>query len=195
MSLASRAGDLFYTFRFVKMLTTPFDETDAFKLGLIDKDGKRIKSKKIESSEEKDAYSTFMRLVFNVKRMLEKLPGGKSRLASYAAALFLLKEKYDLSPVSVDKILRQSGVDQKDFINEETAWYLLDGEQLAPGVYRLREDKLDIIQCQDIANKNDTIRVKEDCYPVEVFLGFKMYVVEHINTGQPLYVTLGEIYR
>jgi hypothetical protein len=116
MSLASRAGDLFYTFRFVKMLTTPFDETDAFKLGIIDKDGKRVRSKKIESSEEKDAYSTFMRLVFNVKRMLEKLPGGKSRLASYAAALFLLKEKYDLSPVSVDKILRQSGVDQKDLI-------------------------------------------------------------------------------
>ena len=131
MSLASRAGDLFYTFRFVKMLTTPFDETDAFKLGIIDKDGKRIRNKKIESSEEKDAYSTFMRLVFNVKRMLEKLPGGKSRLASYAAALFLLKEKYDLSPVSVDKILRQSGVDQKDLIKEQTAWYLLDGEQLA----------------------------------------------------------------
>ena len=114
------------------MLTTPFDETDAFKLGIIDKDGKRIRNKKIESSEEKDAYSTFMRLVFNVKRMLEKLPGGKSRLASYAAALFLLKEKYDLSPVSVDKILRQSGVDQKDLIKEQTAWYLLDGEQLAP---------------------------------------------------------------
>ena len=137
-------------------------------------------------------YETGVQRKTNAREVVGR---GKSRLASYAAALFLLKEKYDLSPVSVDKILRQSGVDQKDLIKEQTAWYLLDGEQLALGVYRLREDKLDIIQCQDIANKNDTIRVKEDCFPVEVFLGFKMYVVEHINTGQPLYVTLGEIYR
>ena len=31
MSLASRAGDVYYSFRFIKLLTTPFEETDASK--------------------------------------------------------------------------------------------------------------------------------------------------------------------
>ena len=85
------ALDLFFTFQFLKRLTTPFDKTDAFKQGVIDKDGKLLKSPK--SAEEKAAYSSFDRLVFNLKRLLGKLPGGKSRLASYAAALLLLREE------------------------------------------------------------------------------------------------------
>ena len=38
-----RAVDLFVTYRFIKLLTTPFEKTDAFKLGIIDKDGNRIR--------------------------------------------------------------------------------------------------------------------------------------------------------
>ena len=34
-----RAIDLFVTYRFIKLLVTPFEKTDAFKLGIIDKDG------------------------------------------------------------------------------------------------------------------------------------------------------------
>ena len=43
MSLASRAGDIYYSFRFVKLLTTPWNETDAYDLGIIDENGKRVK--------------------------------------------------------------------------------------------------------------------------------------------------------
>ena len=97
MSLLSRAGDLVYTFRFIKLLTTKFENTDAFKYGIIDANGKRIKTKKVESSEEKSAYTSFHKLVFNVKKVMSAAPGGGSKLASYAAALFLLKEKHNLS--------------------------------------------------------------------------------------------------
>ena len=38
-----RAIDLFVTYRFIKLLVTPFEKTDAFKLGIIDKEGNRIK--------------------------------------------------------------------------------------------------------------------------------------------------------
>ena len=31
-----RAVDLFVTYRFIKLLTTPFKKTDAYKLGIID---------------------------------------------------------------------------------------------------------------------------------------------------------------
>jgi len=88
--MAGKIVDLVLVYQFLKRLVTPFDKTDAFKLGLIDKDGKKLKS--AETSEEKAAMGYFDRLVFNLKRLLGKIPGGKSRIASYAAALLLIRE-------------------------------------------------------------------------------------------------------
>lgn len=195
MSLASRAGDLYYTFRFVKLLTTPWEETDAYKLGIIDADGKRIKSKSINTSEEKDAYTTFHRLVFNVKRLINKLPGGSSRIASYASAFFLLREHFGLSDASVEKIITKIDLDVNDFIAEKTEWYLLDNKQLAQGVYRVREEKLLAKSCDDMVSANDRIRISADCFPVGEIMGMDIYEAIHLNTNQPVYITLGEIYK
>ena len=91
--MASPAIDAFITFRFLKLLVTPFNKTEAFRLGIIDQRGKVLrKYKTLERTEERQAYTILHRLVFNVKKLIEKVPGGKSRLASYAAALFLIKE-------------------------------------------------------------------------------------------------------
>ena len=91
--MASPAIDAFITFRFLKLLVTPFNKTEAFRLGIIDQRGKVLrKYKTLERIEERQAYTILHRLVFNVKKLIEKVPGGKSRLASYAAALFLIKE-------------------------------------------------------------------------------------------------------
>jgi len=77
------------------MLVTPFEATEAYKLGIIDETGKNlIKPSKLESSQEKDAYSYLHRLVFNIKRMLNKLPGGESKIKNLVAALWLIKESY-----------------------------------------------------------------------------------------------------
>ena len=84
------AVDLILIYQFLKRLTTPFEKTEAFKLGLIDKDGKKLRSP--ETSQEEKAYGYFDRLTFNIKKLIEQLPGGKSKLASYAAALFLIRE-------------------------------------------------------------------------------------------------------
>lgn len=195
MSLATRAGDLFYTFRFLKMLTTPFNQTEAFKLGIIDEKGQRIKSKSLSTSEEKAAFTTFHRLVFNIKKLLEKIPGGSNKFASYAAALFLLKEKYELKDSSIEKIMHKCGVEPLDLMSENSQWYVLDDKELAQGVYKLREDKLEILQCNDVAFKGDAIRVKEGCYPIGDLFGLDIYMVEHINSRQSLYVTVGELYR
>jgi hypothetical protein len=89
--MSTRAVDLILIYQFLKRLTTPFNKTDAYELGLIDEKGKRT-DKKIETKEEENAYGYFDRLVFNIKRLIEKVPGGSSRLGSYAAALFLIKE-------------------------------------------------------------------------------------------------------
>ena len=90
--MASKVTDLVLVYQFLKRLTTPFDETKAFELGIIDERGKRIKSKELKTTEEKNSYGYFDKLVFNLKKLLEKLPGGKTKLASYAAALFLIRE-------------------------------------------------------------------------------------------------------
>ena len=195
MSLASRAGDLYYSFRFVKMLTTPFEDTDAYKLGIIDENGNRIKTKKVSSSEEKTAFTTFHRLVFNVKKLLEKLPGGQSRLASYAAALFLLKEKYELSDSTIEKIVEKSNLETLDFLAEKSEWYLLPDKQLSPGIYRIRESKLDNVNCQEVAKPKDKIRIQTESYPVGDIFGLDVYEATHLNTNQKIYVVLGEIYK
>jgi hypothetical protein len=88
--MASKITDLIFTYSFLKRLVTPFNETRAYELGIIDERGKKIKDPK--SKEELDSYSTFERLVFNIKKIIERVPGGKSKLGSYAAALFLIRE-------------------------------------------------------------------------------------------------------
>lgn len=82
------------------MLVTSFDKTDAFKLGIIDADGNPLKKiKDLKTSQEKDAYDMLDRLVFSLKRLLAKLPGGSSKIASLAAAYWLVKESYETQEV------------------------------------------------------------------------------------------------
>jgi len=91
---ASRGADLYFVFRFLRLLTMDYKKTDAFKFGIIDNKGKALKkSADLESTNEKASYTMLHRMVFKIRRLLEKVPGG--RFISYAAALFLLKEQKD----------------------------------------------------------------------------------------------------
>ena len=85
--------DLFLVYQFIRRLVTPFDQWDAYKLGIIDDKGNvLIKKKDFTKAEQSKAFGVFDRLVLNLKKLLAKIPGGSSRLASYAAALWLIKE-------------------------------------------------------------------------------------------------------
>lgn len=78
---------------FLKKLTTPFIDTDAYALDLIDERGKILKKiKDLKTTEEREALTRLDVLIFNLKRIIEKFPLGKTRLGSIAAALFLLRE-------------------------------------------------------------------------------------------------------
>jgi len=96
MGIISGIGNIYFVYQFIKKLVTPFEKTDAFKLGIIDKDGKILKKRRnLEGSKEKDAYTLSDTLVWNIKKLLGKVPGGKSKIATYGAALFLIKEQSD----------------------------------------------------------------------------------------------------
>jgi len=89
----TRTGDFIYALRIIKLLTTPWEKQAAFKFGIIDKNGKRLRRyRDLKTSEEKDSFTYLHRLVFNLKRLLETVPGGKSWLAAATASLLLLKE-------------------------------------------------------------------------------------------------------
>ena len=92
--LVGGALNLYFIYKFLRILTTPWESTDAFKLGIVDEKGKILKKhRKLKLDKEKEAYTMMHRLVWKLKRLMEKIPFGKSRLASYAAALWLIKEE------------------------------------------------------------------------------------------------------
>lgn len=182
-----RAADLVYTFRFLKLLTTKFENTAAYELGIIDEKGKRDKRVKLDSTEKKDAYTPFHRLVFNLKKIINK--SGSERFASYAAALFLIKEE-----VNVEKVLKASGIEREEFINENSQWFILENGTLAPGVYRIKSDKVLNETFDDLVNERDQVKVEEGSKVGEMF-GIDIYEATHLKTRQKVYVTTGELYK
>lgn len=199
MGIIKRAGDLVYTFRFLRLLTTSFEDTEAFKHGIIDKDGKRLKSFSLNTMDNRDLYrdyyTPFHRLVFNVKKLIAKAPGGGTKLASYAAALYLLKENFSVPEAKINKALSEVGIDPIDFILENTQWFVLEDKRLSPGVYKVLEDKLLLSSMEEAVKARDKVRVGEDCYPVGEIFGLDIYEVTHINTKQSVLVSVGELAR
>jgi len=87
----ARMADAYVTYRILRLLATPIEKSDAYKLGIINSDGKKIKNPKTPT--EKDAYSLLQRFVFKVQRALMKSPDRNAkRLLTVAAALSILRE-------------------------------------------------------------------------------------------------------
>ena len=85
--------DLFLVYQFIRRLATPFEKWPAYEAGVIDKDGNILKGKKERNMRaERDSFGIFDLMILKLKRLLAKVPGGSSRLASYAAALWLIRE-------------------------------------------------------------------------------------------------------
>ena len=193
MGLLSRAGDLAYSLRFLRLLTTSFDDTTAFRLGIIDEKGKKLK--KPQTSEEKSAYNTFHRLVFSLKKLLAKVPGGSSKIASYAAALLLLKEHDQLSDETIEKLVEHMGIDPLDFLEEETQWFRTKEGMLSPGSYTLLCPKLVNTTCEELCKVGDKVIVEMDTYAKDTIMGIEVFEATHTPTNQKVYVTIGEITR
>jgi len=194
----SRAADVFYAFRFLRLLTTPWDKTNAFRYGIIDANGKRIKTKKIQFPHEKAVYTIFHKIVFNLKKLLNKVPAvGKTKLASYAAALFLIKENTNMSEKQIRKIMDQVELDL-DWDNlpiQENTWFQSIDGNLNPGVYTLVNDIASPDTGDMIAQSNTRIRVEETTEPSGEFLGCSFYKVLHQKTGQEIFIHNGDIVR
>jgi hypothetical protein len=199
-----RAIDLFVTYRFLKLLTTPFNKTDAFKFGIIDEKGNRIKEEgstlpkvKLATSQLQNSYTILHKLVFNIKKIFEKVPGLRTKVGTYAAALFLLKDTFK---ESVDdhhmfekefmKYLKENNIEFDDSISEEVIGF---GEVLPKGEYVLVSDILNKEEEELSAKKGDKVVTYEDEAPVDTILGVEIFPVIHIKSQEKIYVSLEDI--
>lgn len=150
-----KAGDTVFALRFLRLLTMPYKKTAAFKHGVIDKDGEKIK--KPETSDEKASYTLLIRLVFNLRRLLAKVPLiGRSILTNYASALFLIKESSGASEEAIIFTLSEAYnfdyVEAMESLNESAqAQSILDG----PGFYMLEDEMINVVNDDPIGTFMD----------------------------------------
>ncbi len=111
--------DTYLAYKFIKMLATRWKKTDAYKLGIIDSKGKRIHSEKADDAARHAGakYTNIHKVIFNIKRMISLVPGGKTRLGGAAAALWLLKEE-----------AKKMGVKNENLIEDTFLQYLEDND-------------------------------------------------------------------
>ena len=198
--MASPAIDAFITFRFLKLLVTPFDKTEAYNLGIIDKRGKVLrKYKTLERIEERQAYTILHRLVFNIKKLIEKVPGGKSRVASYAAALFLIKEHVKEYQDSDGQFLEKElykYLKDNDLVLEddgEIKEEITFADKLLKGTYKLIQDVGVDEDDKVIGKKGDIVNVYSDQAPQDTIMGNDVFEVIHDKTKDVLLVTVEDI--
>tara|TARA_Y100000114_G_scaffold157158_1_gene187551 strand:+ start:3365 stop:3982 length:618 start_codon:yes stop_codon:yes gene_type:complete len=199
-----RAIDLFVTYRFLKLLTTPFEKMDAYKFGIIDEKGNRIKKPnstkpavELSTSELKNSYTILHKLVFNIKKIFNKVPGLRTKVGTYAAALFLLKDTFKESVDDPDvfekefvKFLKENNIEFDNSISEEVIGF---GEVLPKGNYILTQDILNKEEEELSAKKGDKVIAYEDESPVDTVLGVEIFPVIHVATQEKIYVSLEDI--
>jgi len=198
-----RAIDLFVTYRFIKLLVTPFEKTEAFKLGIIDEKGKRSlepgtdKPTTLRTIEERNAYTVLHKLVFNIKKIFSKVPGLRTKLGTYAAALFLLKDTFKESVDDPDvfekefmKYLKEQGYEIDNTVSEEVIGF---GEILPKGEYVLANDILSKEEEELTAKKGDKVVAYDDEAPIDTVLGVDIFPVVHLKTKEKIYVGLEDL--
>lgn len=142
MGFVKSVANSFYTLYFLRLLTQPFEKTEAYKLGIIDAEGNVLKPLGELEGRESDAYTVFHRLVFNIKKLIRKIPVvGKSTLTSYLSALWLIREEIqheqrdDILQYILREVAKQFPRELENDLTEE-----IYTEPFELGRYKLREN-------------------------------------------------------
>ena len=177
----SRVIDAVIAYRVLKLLVTPFNKTKAFELGIIDDKGKvLIKSRNIETAEQRNAYTLLIRFVFNLKKLLAKI-GIRGPLGSAAAAAFaFFKEEYG-NNVEVEKVIY-------NHLKEQGFEFQLDenyGEPLSEGTYKVKHDIYNS-EGEVVININESVEFTET---TDTIMGYDVFKYNGVYlTTEDLYV-------
>ncbi|MBC8442802.1 MAG: hypothetical protein H8D80_01290 [Proteobacteria bacterium] len=179
------ALDIFVAYKFIKILTTPFNKTDAFKLGVIDKNGKILKKRKdLVTGKEKMSMTIFHTLGWNIKKLLAKFPPTKTKLGSFAAALYLLKEEAKCN----DEYLIENVF--KDFLHTNGYTFTIN-ESITETVLRKGDYSLvvDIDTPKEPVHQGDIVRADKDTEHFTLMMGKPLFKVTHLKSGKILVVS------
>ncbi|MDP6249709.1 MAG: hypothetical protein QGH26_02655, partial [Candidatus Pacebacteria bacterium] len=152
---------------------------------------------RLNTIEKQSAYTILHKLIFNIKKIFGKVPGLRTKLGTYAAALFLLKDTFKESVDDPDmfekefmKYLKEEGYEIDDSISEEVIGF---GEVLPKGEYVLVNDILNKEEEELSARIGDKVIAYEDESPVDTILGVEIFSVIHLKSKEKIYVSLEDI--
>jgi len=193
-----QAIDLFVAYRFLRILTTPWEDQEAYKLGIIDKDGKLLRKRNtLKTDAEKKSFTLLHRLIFNLKRILHKIPLVRSKLGTYATALYLLKQHFAGQVENEDTIekaftgwLVDNGYLTKEELEESVIGI---GATLPKGRYKLTQDIFAGNEGDIKGKKGDTVVAFADTPPTGSVIGQDIFVVIHQKSKEEIYVSLEDL--
>ena len=193
-----RAIDLLITYRVIKLLVTPFEKTKAFEYGIIDKTGKVLrKARSLKTGKEKTAYTLLHRFVFNLKRLIHLVPGGKSKIGTYAAALVMLlredRENY-LNSNDIEKALYRHLVENDLIKYDNKLREGLEMDYLPKGRFTVTDELRDLND--DItADVGDLVSTKYDIKPSDKFFGVNIYELYNEDRNAKVVISEDNIER
>jgi len=193
-----QAIDLFVAYRFLRILTTPWEDQEAYKLGIIDKDGKLLRRRNtLKTDAEKKSFTLLHRLIFNLKRILHKIPVVRSKIGTYATALYLLKQHFAGQVEDEDTIekaftgwLVDNGYLTKEELEESVIGI---GATLPKGTYKLTQDIFAGNEGDIKGRKGDTVVAFADTPPTGSVIGQDIFVVIHQKSKEEIYVSLEDV--
>ena len=193
-----QAIDLFVAYRFLRILTTPWEDQEAYKLGIIDKDGKLLRKRNtLKTDAEKKSFTLLHRLIFNLKRILHKIPVVRSKIGTYATALYLLKQHFAGQVENEDTIekaftgwLVDNGYLTKEELEESVIGI---GATLPKGSYKLTQDIFAGNEGDIKGKKGDTVVAFADTPPTGSVIGQDIFVVIHQKSKEEIYVSLEDL--
>jgi len=151
----------------------------------------------LTTSQLKNSYTILHKLVFNIKKLFNKVPGLRTKVGTYAAALFLLKDTFkehvedpDFFESELVKYLKENNIEFDNSISEEVIGF---GEVLPKGNYVLVNDILNKEDEVISARKGDLVMTFEDQSPVDTILGIDIFPVIHIASNEKIFVSLEDI--
>ena len=185
--MISKAIDTYAALRFLRILTMKWEDIKAYKLGIIDKDGNALKKPRDIPTTEKKYYTLFHRLVFNLKRLLQKTPiVGKSILTNYATALYMLREEIGLeSDAELLEALEEHLpllADLKTHLDESVEHPALSTETIIHANKTLLCNET----LEPIIREGSEIKIIEQ---VSQFGDIPIYLGKHVATGLSVFVS------
>ena len=185
--------DMLVAYKFIKILTTDFKDTDAFRLGVIDKDGNILKKRKDLRGDERTSYTIFHTLIWNLKKLMMKVPGLKSKLGSYASALFLLKEQYNKENNVGGELLAERILESlKDkFPDSDVLFECVFETPIESGVYIATQEI--VTPSFETINEGEVIIIGNTKQALTEMSSVPLYTAVHLDSGEEVIVSKSSI--